>query len=164
MASFMCIIVDSSVAAEMFQIPPQTDAIPVIDWIDRRGGKLVCGGRLERELFVIEAARRWIKERLRSGRAISYPEENVSAEEERLRGLCRSNDPHVVALARISGARTLYSRDQDLRGDFRCSSLVANPRGKVYSSSRHVHLLRHSSSCGLSNPKTPHRSRRRSRR
>ncbi|MCE2463042.1 MAG: hypothetical protein J4F46_03880 [Dehalococcoidia bacterium] len=34
-------------------------------------------------------------------------------------GVCRSDDPHVIALARISGTRLLYTNDNDLEGDFR---------------------------------------------
>ena len=31
---------------------------------------------------------------------------------------CRSNDPHVIALAQINGARLLYSNDEALQKDF----------------------------------------------
>ncbi len=34
-------------------------------------------------------------------------------------GVCRSNDPHVIALAKISGTRLLYTNDDDLEGDFK---------------------------------------------
>lgn len=43
-----------------------------------------------------------------------------------------SNDPHVIALADVSGARILYSNDENLRDDFRNSVLVSSPRGKLY--------------------------------
>jgi len=45
---------------------------------------------------------------------------------------CRSNDEHVLALARLGGARLLYSRDEALREDFKDVRLLANPRGKLY--------------------------------
>ena len=56
-------------------------------------------------------------------------------EETRLekKGLCISDDPHVIALARISGARLLCSNDKDLQQDFGTKNLIDRPRGKVYS-------------------------------
>ena len=45
----------------------------------------------------------------------------------------RSNDPHVIALAQVSGSRLLYSRDGDLQKDFKDRSLIDSPRGSVYS-------------------------------
>ena len=53
----------------------------------------------------------------------------------------KSNDLHVIALARISGARLLYSDDKKLRKDFKNKHLVNSPRGKVYSKEDHQHLL-----------------------
>lgn len=61
---------------------------------------------------------------------------------------CRSNDLHVLALARVSGARTLCTADGDLRRDFKDSRLVARPKGSIYSRASHAHLLKHSTSCG----------------
>ena len=45
----------------------------------------------------------------------------------------KSDDPHVIALAQVSGARLLYTNDEDLQKDFRNTNLVNNPSGKVYS-------------------------------
>ena len=46
---------------------------------------------------------------------------------------CVSDDPHVVALAQLSGARLLYSNDTDLMQDFRNRNLIDRPRGRIYS-------------------------------
>ena len=48
-------------------------------------------------------------------------------------GSFKSDDPHVIALAQISGARLLYSNDPDLQQDFGDKRLIDSPRGKVYS-------------------------------
>jgi len=45
----------------------------------------------------------------------------------------KSDDAHVVALAIVSGARLLYSKDVDLHEDFKNSKIISDPRGKVYS-------------------------------
>lgn len=45
--------------------------------------------------------------------------------------ICRSDDPHIIALAQISGARLLYSKDLALRADFRNTDILNQPRGKI---------------------------------
>ena len=45
----------------------------------------------------------------------------------------QSDDPHILALAVVSGARLLYSNDRLLQHDFKNPALINQPRGKVYS-------------------------------
>lgn len=45
----------------------------------------------------------------------------------------QSDDPHILALAVVSGARLLYSNDRLLQHDFKNLALINQPRGKVYS-------------------------------
>ena len=52
--------------------------------------------------------------------------------------MCTSNDVHVLALALVSGARLLYTNDAALIMDFKNSKVIANPRGKVYTTSKTV--------------------------
>ncbi len=146
----MCVIIDASRAGECFGGVSSPDARVVIDWIDLRGGKVVLGGKLTTELFRIEAARRWMTERMRSGKAKAVGNRDVNLEEMKLieSGLCQSDDAHIIALARLSGARTLFSRDKKLQTDFKSKRLVSNQRGSIYSVASHVHLLRHTYSCG----------------
>ena len=61
-------------------------------------------------------------------------DEDVDArtDELRRRTVCTSNDEHVLALALVSGARLLYTNDEALIADFKNREIVANPRGKVY--------------------------------
>lgn len=62
-------------------------------------------------------------------------------------GQLRSNDPHILALARASGARLLYTADKDLIADFKNPRIVSRPRGKVYSGAANARLLA-GASCG----------------
>jgi hypothetical protein len=55
--------------------------------------------------------------------------------------LCRSNDLHIIALARVARVGLLCSRDQALADDFTNRTLIANPRGRVYKYARHRTLL-----------------------
>ena len=75
--------------------------------------------------------------------------EVVNAEESLVvsTGLCVSDDPHIIALARVSGARTLCSNDNNLHTDFKNQRLLSHPRGGVYQNANHGHLLRHTRSC-----------------
>ena len=149
----MCVIVDASVACLVFRREPHSDFLPVFQWLhdSRADGCLVFGGELTRELRRVQAARGYLRRLNQAGRARRIPDADVDDEEHRVAatGLCCSDDPHIVALARVSGARTLCSHDGDLQGDFTNRDLISDPRGKVYQRPTHVHLLRHTRSCGL---------------
>ena len=72
------------------------------------------------------------------------PDAQIDAETSALqrRGVCRSNDAHVLALANLSGARLLFSNDRKLCDDFKDSRIVNNPRGKVYTTSMRSSVTR----------------------
>lgn len=148
----MCLIVDANLAAEVFSSPPAEDFVPLLDWLMRpdRDGCLILGGRLSAELLRVEAVRRRLVQLKRAGRAREIPPDALELEESAVRaaGACCSNDHHVVALARLSGARVLCTRDKNLHRDFKNPRLVAEPRGAIYQEKRHARLLRHSRSCG----------------
>jgi predicted nucleic acid-binding protein len=148
----VCLIVDANLATKVFVDPPKPEFEPVLNWLREQGGYLVVGGRLATELARVGKPWRFIRELLRSGHARQVRGEAVEREETVVvaTGHCRSNDAHVIALARVSGARTLCTDDGDLRRDFRNAQLVSNPRGSIYIDYRkaHLKLLRHTSSCG----------------
>lgn len=145
----MCLIVDANLAGIVFSSPPHPDFVPVLDWLEKRDGCLIVGGRLGAELVHGEKARRFLLALLRAGRAKRVPDEQVAAEEAAVLGTghCHSNDGHVIALARISGARTLCTHDKTLQKDFRNPRLISKPRGSIYQRKAHTRLLRHTVSC-----------------
>lgn len=68
----------------------------------------------------------------------------------------QSNDIHIIALARVSGARLLFSNDTALHKDFRNKDLIDQPRGKVFSTLKskqftkaHKYLLENRNLCGF---------------
>lgn len=130
----MCAIVDANVAYQVFgdDRPPAGERF--FDWLSSRRGQLVIGGKLRAELGRDERFVLWLKSAIRFGRARSVPDEEVDdrASELRSEGVCTSDDEHVLALALVSGARLLYTNDTALIGDFKNRSIVAAPRGKVY--------------------------------
>lgn len=160
----MCVIIDADVVSEIFRVLPLTkeDKRPeagkkFFDWIDSNPDRLVIGGsKLKKELN-IESLQIWLQEVDRRGRRNQrkYDDREIDqrARELRTQNACKSNDEHIIALAQISNARLLYSKDENLHADFKTEKLLSRPRGKVYSTlknpefdSAKKNLLR-SSSC-----------------
>ena len=130
----MCAIVDANVAGEVFGSSPQPAAKRFFDWVNKGSGRLVAGGKLLRELESSSGFRTWAAVAVSAGKMRIVNEGTVNARAGQLieEGMCRSNDPHVLALAQVSGARLLYSNDKDLQQDFKDSRLI-HPEGYVYS-------------------------------
>lgn len=131
----MCAILDNDVAHQVFGGERPPAGVAFHRWIDSGKGQLVVGGQLRRELGGNHAFRLWLQQALLEGRARSVNDAEVEKRTAVLKqaGVCRSNDPHIVALAQLSHARLLYSNDDDLRHDFGNKQLIDRPRGKVYS-------------------------------
>ncbi len=147
----MCLIIDANVASLVFDSNPESNFALAFNWLHdpNKNGSMVYGGHLVTELFRTAKVRRYIRALYQSGRAYKIDDQLVDIETNNLvrSGLCCSDDEHVIALARVSGARTLCSHDQPLQVDFRYPQLVNNPRGSIYQRPQHAHLLRHSGSC-----------------
>ena len=135
----MCAILDANVVHEVFGVarPPAGEGF--FNWLNSGGGRLVVGGRLREELNQSsQAYREWAQQARLSGdlKRLDDPEEmevNTKTEVLEQGAALKSNDPHVIALAQVSGSRLLYSNDSDLQDDFKDRRLINNPRGKVYS-------------------------------
>lgn len=138
----MCIIIDADVTHLLS--PLSNDARPVVEWVERGCGRLVIGGQNTRELLQNAAAAAWVRTLLQAGRARQVAESALDAERQTVEqlGLCCSNDLHIIALARASGARIVFSQDKKLHKDFTNRALLNCPRGRVYQERRHRHLLR----------------------
>ncbi len=164
----MCAIVDNNMRDRFFGTPVAPELQPLWKWIDDRKGLLVVGGRLRKELYESENARRAIQQWIRTTSARDIEDDDPGKVETETAsitngGLCKSNDQHVIALARVSGARLLCSGDQRLHADFGNPALISNPRGSVYQNSSHAHLLAHDGQCPLKAPVANSRRRRRPR-
>jgi hypothetical protein len=79
----------------------------------------------------------------KAGRAVRIPDADVDAEQKRLEavGKYKSDDPHILALARVSRVRLLCSNDHLLCADFKNKKLIDKPRGKIYWDIRSKHIL-----------------------
>ena len=111
--------------------------------IEKTSNIFVTGGRLYREQNAIVKIRSILLELGRSGRARRYDDvqvnelERVVAQDKRL----NSDDPHVIALGKISNARHLVSLDIALHKDWKNKHFIDSPRGTVITSAIHRRIL-----------------------
>lgn len=156
----MCLIVDNNVASTSFFSNKEDNPYRLAyEWVRYGDGKLVIGGLLWDEYHDAYNDRKHsttdradlVFDLWRDGRAIIYPMEVVNKEESAVENECSSDDAHIIALARISGARVLCTDDPRLERDFKNRALVNSPRGHIYKNPSHSHLLRHQHGC----PRTP---------
>lgn len=143
----MCVICDANATNRLVR-PGSEEGKLLLDWIVEKGGQIVLGGRLKKESYHNEKVRQLYSRLLDAGRLHLIPDDRVESETKILeeRGDLLSDDPHVLALARISGARILFSYDNNLGRDFKNKSLIDHPRGKIFKSAAHRSLLQ-SSAC-----------------
>jgi len=138
----MCIIIDNCVISKVFvENKKQLKYIKHI--ITSNINVMVYGGELRREYIKNDKIKRLLVMLDRSGRTRLFRDDKVDEETKRIRRskVCKSNDCHIIALARVSGARLLCSNDKDLHADFKNAAIVNNPRGNVYQNENHMHLV-----------------------
>ena len=134
----MCAIIDANVAHEVFGNDRPEAGVRFYSWLTSGIGRLVVGGKLLDELG--KTSFRELARQLQLAGVIrvqNNDDVDRRAEDLSAAGACRSNDPHVLALAKISGARLLYSNDGALHQDFRNKDLIDQPRGRIYSTRQH---------------------------
>lgn len=139
----MCAILDNNVVHEVFGSNRPLAGVKFFNWINSGTGHLVVGGKLLEELSKNHNFGKWLQQAFSAGRASNPGDERVDniTDELMKADSCESDDQHVIALAQLSNARLLYSKDVDLQQDFKNKELIDNPRGKVYSAPGHERLL-----------------------
>ena len=126
----MCAIVDNSARDEVFGGAESPAGKFFLTWLTKGRGRLVVGGKLRDELSGNQNFERWLPQAVQAGRAriLGDNEVNDATRAVLADGVCRSDDPHIIALARISGTRLLYANDNALERDFK--RLI--PKGIVF--------------------------------
>lgn len=132
----MCAIIDANVAHEVFGPDWSPAGEKFFAWLRTGKGKVIVGGKLLEELG--NSHQLQISGLIRAGIALRIDSNQVQAKTQQIarKGISRSNDAHVLALAQISGARLLYTNDRNLQQDFRDKRLIDKPRGTVYTTIR----------------------------
>jgi hypothetical protein len=145
----MCLIVDANTGSDIAN--SSLDAIPIIEWLENGSGTIAIGGHLSTELSQHQRLWRKLAEYTRSGACKVYPA--IKIEEQYLqikRQQITSNDIHILALARVSGCRLLFSRDQALSEDFRNRRIIPKRNGqagRIYRDKRDHSLLYQCPNC-----------------
>lgn len=141
----MCVIIDANILSDVFGENRSEAGAKLFEWIDnpKKSGHLVLGGtKLRAESMHVSAFSVWWRRATLSGVATEIKAKAIDDLEKDLiaKDSCDSDDEHIIALARISGARLLYSNDEALEDDFRnkgkTKNLLPAPRGKSYPSSK----------------------------
>ena len=143
----MCLIVDANCASALCN--GDNEAKPVKNWLLNVRSHLAVGGTKQAAEYRSMTKFLGLIALLDSrGQLRRFANEAVDARESDLLAAMatQSNDAHIIALAQESGARLLYSHDQLLHADFRNQELLA-PRGHVYQTADHSHLLRNATPC-----------------
>ena len=141
----MCAIIDINVIHELWDHSGTPAGQGFRLAVERGNVPIVIGGTtLEEELGNADNRMRiWLQQLALKGQLIQIADINakVDSKTNQLKlaigvNACQSNDHHIIALAIISGARLLYTKDQKLHRDFRNDMLISHPRGKVYSTNK----------------------------
>jgi hypothetical protein len=134
----MCLILDANLCSVVLKKTNDISYQKLRETIFSNRLTLIHGGKLTQE-YGIAGVLPIIALLAQSGRAIRINEALIDVQLAKIQGRCTSNDDHVIALARADRqrARVLCTNDQALRTDFKNKALVDNPRGTIYSPTRH---------------------------
>lgn len=138
----MCLIVDANLCSILFKQTADKSYEKLRQAIFSNRLLLVHGGKLTQE-YRVAGVLKVIALLSQSGKAFRVSDKLIEAQLLKIKGRCTSNDEHVIALARADRQRAhlLCTNDEALRTDFKNKSLVDNPRGTIYSPTRHKQSL-----------------------
>ena len=130
----MCAILDVNVVSEVFGENRSNAGIMFREWIESGRGRLVTGGKARTELYRSGVFGAWAKVALRYGYLEEKADHLVDARTDELIALAQhsSDDPHILALALVSGVRLLWTNDRLLQQDFQNPRIINRPRGSLY--------------------------------
>lgn len=143
----MCIVIDTNVLPSVFKVDSTNHAQfkPVKDWIIKGKGKVVFGG----SKYLAEIKEKYLvlfSELKKAGKAIYIPNDIVDKQEEIVNAMIVHpdfDDPHLVALLRVSKCKLICSLDKRAFPYFRHSQFfrLAADRPRIYSSITNASLL-----------------------
>ena len=131
----MCLILDNNQWGDFLNKKP--DMLPIHNWLDKQQGKLVYSNH---EGFNELSAKyqKSLKNYKQQGKTRFVPKEKV---EEKMKEIkkshqIKSNDTHILGLAKAESVKALCSKDRNLHEDFK--EII---KGHVYQTKAHEHLL-----------------------
>lgn len=113
----------------------------VLRWILKGRGKAVVSQQLLRELNKTQFGN-VIKTLDQAGKICRVDDDLCDQESEKIKlsGFMRSNDPHVLALLRLSGCELIFTHDKLLHEDIK-SKMILRASCKIYQTEDHADLL-----------------------
>ncbi len=139
----MCVIVDVNNLHKLFlNGTPTTSSLKHLkNKLVTGKAKMAFGGKLKDEYLLCRKFVPMLAELKRSGIAQSICDRRIGEIEDNLSpDLLASNDKHILALAIASGARILVTDDDDLKIDFKNTTIIS-PKGKIYPGKGYEALL-----------------------
>lgn len=121
----MSLVIDAN-AANTLSAGGCDASMAIIVWV-RKGGEVVSGGRLQKELLNTNL-RSLLFQWSAAGRLRVLDADLVNKVDAALRPQCRSNDSHVVAVLKIGDGKVLVSGDTDLHKDVKDVALMGYRR------------------------------------
>ena len=138
----MCLILDANKFGSFFD-QENVSMQPVRDWHNKGKNSFVCSltKKLRKELASDSRMEKSFPEWVSNGKMLIVNKQEVEEEEINLKNsssiTLKSDDGHIIALARVAKVKLLISADQDLHEDFK--SIV---KGSIYQDESHKHLLK----------------------
>jgi hypothetical protein len=134
----MCLIVDANLCSVVFKKTSDASYQKLRETIFSNRLTLIYGGKLTEE-YKTAGVLGVIASLAQSGRAFKVSSALIDAQLVQIKNKCKSNDDHVIALARADRKRghVLCTNDQALQHDFADKTLIDKPRGTIYSPTRH---------------------------
>lgn len=146
----MCIVVDPPLFIALFKDtdPDHGQFAPVLLWVTKGPGKFVLGGSTyNRELMNVKSILPSLVELERQRKLVRASQANVDIDEAVIKGIERCadfDDPHLVALIRVTGCKLVCVRDgrshRFLRDTRFYHGIGARP--SLYTREKNKHLLR----------------------
>ena len=132
----MCMILDNDSWGDFSK--HKENMKPIHNWLKKRNGTLVYSNHSAFRELSIRYQRSLILY-VRDGKAKIIPKENVAREIQKIKKAytLKSNDPHIIALAKASNTTVLCTKDKKLQIDFK--KIIR--KGKIYKTQSHRHLL-----------------------
>lgn len=141
----MCIIIDANVLGKFLSEPGNEDCDPIYRWL-KNGGRIVYSSGSQFGNEIGASAKSKLSELAGKGSAVLIDAREFQEIEANVRkdGFCKSKDFHILALARFTRTRVLYTKDKNLIQDFKNKKFIDNPRGRIYSTKSNTDLLNRS--------------------
>ena len=132
----MCIVLDSNRWGDF--VNQKEDMKPIHKWLEKQNGKLVYSDYepIQRELNRLPNNN--LREYYRAGKALFISGKKVKEKVREIKNKyqLKSDDSHILGLAKAANAKVLCTKDKSLHQDFK--NII---RGKIYQNKNHQHLL-----------------------